>query len=157
MSAYQGARPCLDFIFLLPCRVGGEPDLRCGAWAIHRACAELGVENPDLIRTFHRSQDGKLDQEAVERGETEMVPGQGEMERLQPGHQGPEAPGTQELVVSLRLHDQSLIRPWPDLGMAGWVDSPSTPRAAHVGAQVEANRAGHASKPTAKRAKGNKP
>jgi hypothetical protein len=31
---------------------------------------------------------GKLGQEAVERGETEMVPGQGEMERLQPGHQG---------------------------------------------------------------------
>jgi hypothetical protein len=41
--------------------------------------------------------------------------------------------------------------------MAGWVDSPSTPRAAHVDAQVEANHAGHASKPTAKRAKGNKP
>jgi hypothetical protein len=55
----------------------------------------------------------------VKRGETEMIPGQGEMERLQPGHQGPEALGTQELVVSLRLHDQSLIRPWRDLGHGG--------------------------------------
>src|SRR5258707_6310911 len=35
--------------------------------------------------------------------------------------------------------------------MAGWVDWPSTPRVAHVDAQVEANRTGHASKPTAKR------
>jgi hypothetical protein len=55
----------------------------------------------------------------VKRGETEMVPGQGEMERLQPGHQGPEALGTQELVVSLRLHDPRLIRPWRDLRHSG--------------------------------------
>ena len=106
-------------LFLSVARVGGEPDLRCGACAIHRTYAEPDVENPGLIRTFDSSQGGKLDQEAVERGETEMVPGQGEMERLQPGHQGPEALGTQELVVSLRLHDQSLIRPWRDLGYGG--------------------------------------
>jgi hypothetical protein len=67
---------------------------------------------------------GKLGQEAVERGETEMVPGQGEMERLQPGHQGREALGTQEWSY---LYDcmtkASLIRPWRDLGHggAGWL------------------------------------
>jgi hypothetical protein len=47
------------------------------------------------------SQGGKLDQKAVECGETEMGPGTGEMECLQPGHQEPGALGTQELVASL--------------------------------------------------------
>ena len=52
----------------------------------------------------------------MERGEAEMVPGQGEMERLQPGRQESGAIGTQELVVSLRLHVQGLIQLLRDLG-----------------------------------------
>jgi hypothetical protein len=67
-------------------RCGGEPDLRWGACAIHRACAKPEPDSPGLTGTFHRDQGGKLDQEAMECGQAEMVPGQGEMERLQPGH-----------------------------------------------------------------------
>jgi hypothetical protein len=72
--------------FSYRCRVGGEPDLRCGACAIHRACANPQPDSPGLTGTFHRDQGRKLDQEAMECGQAEMVPGQGEMERLQPGH-----------------------------------------------------------------------
>ncbi len=55
----------------------------------------------------------------MERSKEEMVSRLGEMGRLQPGYQGPEALGTQELVVSLRLYDQSLSRARPDLGHGG--------------------------------------